>query len=61
MIMSLIPPYIVARVPGNNAYPIFLFFSLYLGVANLLNIRFAPGIDNSRFHIFLKDKWGTTF
>jgi len=36
-LVTTIPPYIVAVVPGNNAYPIFFFFTGYLVLAAVFN------------------------
>ena len=39
MANAVIPPYITQIIPNNNAYPIFMFFAFYLGIANFLNLN----------------------
>jgi hypothetical protein len=36
-LVTTIPPYVVKTVPGNNAFPIFYFFAVYLCLASLIN------------------------
>ena len=40
--VAMIPPYIVAATPRESAYPIFFFFTGYLLVAIVINLRILP-------------------
>lgn len=37
-LVTILPPYIIREMPGNNAYPIFFFFAFYLLIAEILNL-----------------------
>lgn len=45
--VTLTPPFIVAAVPGNLAYPIFFFFAFYLGVACFINALLVEPLSKS--------------
>jgi hypothetical protein len=36
--VTIVPPFIVAIVPGNFAYPVFFFFAAYLALTSKINI-----------------------
>ena len=41
-VLMIVPPYVTAAMPGGEAYPLFFFFALYLGVAAILNNYLLP-------------------
>ena len=40
--VTVVPPFVVAAVPKNEAYPMFFFFALYLGVVSFINLKLLP-------------------
>lgn len=40
--VTMLPPFIVASLPEQEAYPLFLFFGLYLFLASILNVNLLP-------------------
>lgn len=41
-LVTMLPPFIVASLPDEEAYPLFLFFGLYLFLASILNVNLLP-------------------
>lgn len=41
-VVTVVPPFVVAAIPGHEAYPIFFFFAAYLLIAAVLNVNILP-------------------
>jgi len=41
-LVTIVPPYVVAAMPGNLAYPMFFFFAFYLAIVSFINLRLLP-------------------
>lgn len=41
-IVTIVPPFVTGAMPNGEAYPIFFFFALYLGIAVILNDYLLP-------------------